>query len=99
MSVDFKDTEKKLKRDRKVVAHYNELKLKYAIIRAMIKARLDSGLSQGEIAERMHTSQSAIARLESCNQMPSLSTLFKYAKATDTVPVINFVHIEELNEE
>ncbi|MGH7286238.1 MAG: helix-turn-helix domain-containing protein, partial [Polyangiaceae bacterium] len=35
-----------------------------------------------EVAKRMHTTQSVIARLESGKQKPSLGTLERYAKAT-----------------
>ena len=97
MSINFKDTEKKLRQDPKVMAHHQELEPKYAIIRAMIKARVESGLSQEEIAKRMHTSQSAVARLEGGSQLPSLNTLFKYAKATGTTPAINFVHTKNVS--
>jgi ribosome-binding protein aMBF1 (putative translation factor) len=95
MSVNFKETEKKLKRDRKVMESYKDLKPKYSIIRAMIKARLASGLSQEEVAARMSTSQSAIARLESGSQLPSLNTIFKFAKATGTIPMIHFIQNED----
>ncbi|MGH7283656.1 MAG: helix-turn-helix domain-containing protein [Polyangiaceae bacterium] len=43
---------------------------------------LDKGLTQAELAKRMHTTQSVIARLESGKQKPSLATLEKFAKAT-----------------
>jgi len=36
----------------------------------------------------MHTTQSAIARLESGRVMPSMRTLARYAQATDSRPVI-----------
>jgi predicted transcriptional regulator len=97
MVINFKDTKKKLAKDKEVLKIYQKLEPKYALIRSLIKARIDSGLSQGEIAERMHTSQSAIARLEGGNQLPSLNTLFKYAEATGTIPVINFINIDELH--
>jgi transcriptional regulator with XRE-family HTH domain len=45
-------------------------------------ARARSGLTQGQIAERMGTTQSAVARLESGRAKPSLRTLEKYAAAT-----------------
>ena len=49
--------------------------------------RVDRGahranLSQAQLAERMNTTQTAIARLESGNTMPSTRTLRKIAKAT-----------------
>ncbi|AIL66125.1 helix-turn-helix protein [Rickettsiales bacterium Ac37b] len=92
MNLDFDKAIKKLEKNKEVKQYYDELAPKYAIVRNLIKARIESGLSQEEIAERMKTSQSAIARLESGKQLPSLATLFKYAEATGTIPVINFVH-------
>ena len=51
----------------------------------MLTARKRTGLSQADIAKKMHTSASAISRLESLNTSkrpsPSLSTLIKYAHA------------------
>ena len=49
---------------------------------ALIKARADSGLTQAEIAQRMGTTQSAVARLESGRSRPSTRTLRKFAEAT-----------------
>ncbi len=53
-----------------------------ALIAALIRARARAGLSQAEIARRMGTTQSAIARLESGRVTPSLHTLRRYAEAT-----------------
>ena len=46
--------------------------------------RLSSGLSQEDVEQRMRTSQSAVARLESelCNgKWPSMQSLHRYAEA------------------
>jgi predicted transcriptional regulator len=51
------------------------------LIRDLVTARLDSGLSQTELAARMGTSQSAVARLESGDLDARLSTLERYAAA------------------
>jgi predicted transcriptional regulator len=51
------------------------------LIRELVSARLDGGLSQTEIAARMGTSQSAVARLESGDLDARLSTLERYAAA------------------
>ncbi len=40
-----------------------------------------AGLTQSAVAERMHTSQAAVARLESGRQSPSYRSLQKYAEA------------------
>jgi transcriptional regulator with XRE-family HTH domain len=47
----------------------------------LVAVRLDSGLSQTELAARMGTSQSAVARLESGELDARLSTLDRYAAA------------------
>lgn len=49
--------------------------------REMKAKREASGLSQTEVAARMGTSQSAIARLEAGTSDVRLSTLLRYARA------------------
>lgn len=61
---------------------YDALEDEFAIIDALIRARARAGLSQAELARRMGTTQSAIARLEGGKVMPSLATLRRYAEAT-----------------
>ena len=51
------------------------------LIDELVRARQESQLSQTEIAARMGTSQSAIARLESGELDVRLSTLERYAAA------------------
>jgi predicted transcriptional regulator len=52
-----------------------------ALIEELVRARRASELSQTEIAARMGTSQSAVARLESGDLDARLSTLERYAAA------------------
>ena len=52
-----------------------------ALIEELVLARRESELSQTEIAARMGTSQSAVARLESGGLDARLSTLERYAAA------------------
>ena len=52
-----------------------ETRLEYEIARALIKARIEKGLTQAEIAKRMHTKQSVISRVENARTVPSLSFL------------------------
>jgi transcriptional regulator with XRE-family HTH domain len=47
----------------------------------LVAIRQDLGLSQTEVAARMRTSQSAVARLESGDADVRLSTLERYAAA------------------
>jgi predicted transcriptional regulator len=51
------------------------------LIGELVRARQESDLSQTEIAARMGTSQSAVARLESGGLDARLSTLERYAAA------------------
>ena len=61
---------------------YEGLEEEYLLVREMLSARSNSGLTQEEIATLMGTSKSAISRLESGRkQSPSLTTLKKYARA------------------
>ena len=69
-------------------AEYEALEPEFAIARELIGARVRAGLSQAELARRMHTTQSTIARLESGRAMPSMRTLARYAEATGTRAVV-----------
>ncbi len=51
------------------------------LIEELVRARREADLSQTEIAARMGTSQSAVARLESGELDARLSTLERYAAA------------------
>jgi transcriptional regulator with XRE-family HTH domain len=51
------------------------------LVRELIDRRLAAGLSQTEVAARMGTSQSAVARLESGAADTRASTLERYAAA------------------
>ncbi len=70
---------------------YDALEEEFAMIKALIGARVKAGLTQEQLAQRMETSQSAIARLESGRTMPSGRTLARFAKATGTTLKISFV--------
>ena len=61
---------------------YNVLEEEFALAAAMIEARARAGLTQQQLAERMHTTQAVIARLESGRVKPSTRTLERLAAAT-----------------
>lgn len=73
-----------------VRTEYDALADEFALVDELIRARAHSGLTQEEIARRMGTTQSVVARLESGKSMPSTRTLKKYAEATGTRLVIRF---------
>jgi ribosome-binding protein aMBF1 (putative translation factor) len=74
--------------DREVRAAYDALADEFDLARELIAARVRAGLTQAEVAARMGTTQSVVARLESGAQMPSVNTLLKFAKATRSRPII-----------
>ena len=61
---------------------YAESEAEFTLARELIKARVAAGLSQAELARKMSTTQSVVARLESGRHLPSLNTLKKLAEAT-----------------
>jgi transcriptional regulator with XRE-family HTH domain len=65
-----------------VKREFDALEQEFAIASELIRARSRAGLSRAELAERMGTSQSAIARLESGRTLPSAKTLIRFAEAT-----------------
>jgi ribosome-binding protein aMBF1 (putative translation factor) len=71
-------------------AAYEELGPEFALSRAITEARARAQLTQAELAERMQTSQAAIARLESGRANPTAETLHKLAVATGTRLAIRF---------
>lgn len=71
---------------------YEKTDAEFSIIEALVRARTAAKLSQAELAKRIGTTQSAIARLEGGGVSPSLSTLRRYAEATGSKLEINLVH-------
>lgn len=74
----------KLMADPDFVKEYEDSAAEFALAREVIQARLGAGLSQQQLAQKMATTQSAVARLESGRHLPSMSTLKKLATATGT---------------
>jgi len=60
------------------------------LAKTLIEARTRAGLSQEELAARMKTTQSVIARLEGGRVRPSTRTLERIALATGTHLKISF---------
>lgn len=77
----FDAFKKKMLKDPAFKKAYDALEEEFALIGELLKARTRAKLTQAQVARRMGTSQSAVARLES-GQSPSLASLRKYAKAT-----------------
>lgn len=62
---------------------YETLKEEFELLDEILKARTAAGLTQAELAERIGTTQSAVARMETAigKHSPSIATLKRYASA------------------
>jgi transcriptional regulator with XRE-family HTH domain len=76
------DLHKKWMKDPEYRKEYDALEEELALAAEVAKARIRAGLSQAQLAKRMKTTQSTIARLESGRGKPSTRTLDRFAKAT-----------------
>jgi len=85
-----KDLHQKWMRNKEYRKAHDELAAEYALARAVIDARATAGLTQEQLAQRMDTTQSVIARLESGRTRPSTQTLERLAAATGTRLRITF---------
>lgn len=72
---------------------YDELAPAYQLRRQLVALRQRAGLTQEQLAERLHTSKSNISRLESVGSSisPKLSTIADYAAAMGYDIRIDFV--------
>lgn len=82
MTIPFERFKARLLANPKVKAEYDALAPELEISAELVKARQRAGLSQAELAARMGTSQSTIARLESGQTLPSTKTILRFAEAT-----------------
>ncbi len=60
---------------------YEKVQTEFAPIRAILDARMKKGMTQAQIAKKMGTTQSAIARVESGNINPTIGFMQKLADA------------------
>jgi len=91
MTKRLQSVRKKMLADREVRTAYDTMANEFGLARELIAARVRAGLTQAELAERMGTTQSVVARLESGAQLPSVKTLLRFAKATGARPIIKLL--------
>ena len=72
-------------------SEYEKASTEFAIVETLVRARLAANLSQAQLAKKIGTTQSAIARLEGGGVSPSISTLKRYAEATGSRLQIDLV--------
>lgn len=78
---DFSEFKKRLLRNKEFREEYERLAPEFELARMLIRKRIEKGFTQGELAQRIGTKQSAISRLESGGYNPSFALLKKVAKA------------------
>lgn len=64
-----------------VKKEYDLLETEFSLVDQLLSMRTKAGLTQEQVAEKMHTQKSNVSRLETGNANPSWSTLLKYAHA------------------
>ena len=91
--IDFSQFKEKALENSEVRAEYEKLQQKYELKTKLISLRKMSGLTQEELAKKLHTQKSNISRLENVNSKisPRLSTIEEYAKAMGYNLEINFI--------
>lgn len=81
----YRQLRSKALNDPKIKAEFDHLKDEFVLLDEFLKARAAQGLTQAQVAQKIGTTQSAVARKESGSgrHSPSLATLAKYADALD----------------
>ena len=73
------------KKDPAFAAAYADLEIEFALLRQLLLARQQAGLSQAEVARKMGTKAPAVTRLapslSESRHSPTIATLKKYATA------------------
>lgn len=77
------ELKEELLRDEEFRAEFVQLEDEFALAAQLIEARKKAHLTQEEVARRMGTTQSVVARLESGHPLPSLRSLKRYAEAVN----------------
>ena len=62
---------------------YDALEPEFSLLRDLLKARCECGMSQAEIAERMGTKPPAVTRLESSSVVVNKVVAFSFLKMHD----------------
>lgn len=78
---EWEEIKKELLKDEEVYKEYMRLGPRYHLISQLISARNELGITQSELAKKIGTKQSAIARIESGNANPSFDFLVKLSNA------------------
>ena len=84
----FEDLKKRILKDPKVKAAYDAMEPEFALAAEFIRARARAKMTQADVAKRMKTTQSVVARIESGRSSISMSSIQRYADAVGAKPVL-----------
>ncbi len=79
--MNFNEFKSEMEQNPEFKKEYDLLESEYDFIRQIISARIEKNMTQKQLAEKIGTKQSSIARLESGNYNPSFQFLQKVADA------------------
>ena len=90
----LKDLKERLMQDPEFQEEYERIDEEYSLIESLVRARTEANLTQEQLAERLGTTQSAVARMEGGRVSPSIATIRRYARATGKRLEIELVSAE-----
>ncbi len=91
-TVKFKDYLKEELKDKEFKKAFNEEEVYASLAIQTAKIRQEKGITQEELAKRLHTTQQTVSRLEDIhNKSYSLKTLIKLARALNKRLKVEFV--------
>ena len=79
----FSELKQQLFRDEKFKEAYDRLEPEFAFIESIIRKRIQKKMTQAQLAKKLGTKQSAVARLEGGTYNPSFKFLQRVATAMD----------------
>lgn len=71
----------KMFEDPEVKAEYDRLENEFAVAGALLSMRKSAGLTQAELAQRMQTNRTQVAKIESGRNNTKIDSLVRYAQA------------------
>ncbi len=77
----FEVLKKRILKDPEVKAAYDAMEPEFALAAEFIRARARVKMTQADVAKRMKTTQSVVARIESGRSSVSMSSIQRYADA------------------
>lgn len=88
--MNFQTHKKQLMKNPAFKKAYGKSEVEYQIAKIIIRARIENGYTQNQLAKKLNTKQSVISRVENAKTTPSISFLRRVANALDTSLQVQF---------